>query len=142
METNATIRLRIEGMSCGGCVARVERALQSVEGVVSARVNLTAQAAWVEVGDRPATVVDLVRAIREAGYDAEAARPGDAGITRVDREHEVQLRRQRQALVQAVAMAVPIMGVHWIAPVLQSSEHGGHVWPHAVLALQDPNGRA
>ncbi|MFN9186764.1 MAG: copper ion binding protein, partial [Betaproteobacteria bacterium] len=44
-----TLRLRIDGMTCASCVARVERALAAVPGVLRASVNLASESAGVEV---------------------------------------------------------------------------------------------
>jgi Cu+-exporting ATPase len=122
-------------MTCGGCVARVERALQSVDGVSRARVNLTTEVATVEAGDATPNRQALIEAVRRAGYDADTFRSGDAATTGLDRTHSERLRQQKQALGQAVAMAGPIMGLHWLAPILQSHDGGGHVWPHVIQAL-------
>ena len=35
-----TLDLKVEGMTCASCVARVEKALRKVPGVVDATVNL------------------------------------------------------------------------------------------------------
>ncbi len=132
------VRLRIEGMTCGSCVARVERALQSVAGVARARVNLSTEVATVELTDPGAPGVErarLIEAVRRAGYEAEPFRPADALTNTLDRTHEERLRRQKQALWQAIAIAAPVMGLHWLAPLLQSHESGGHVWPHAIQGL-------
>src|SRR3954468_13352245 len=61
--------LDIEGMTCASCVARVEKRLQSVDGV-SAAVNLATESARVSF---PSEVAEarLVAAVREAGYDAK-----------------------------------------------------------------------
>lgn len=59
--------MKIDGMTCGHCQARVEKALNAIEGV-SAKVDLAAKSATVQVsGD----VVDavLVSAVENAGYD-------------------------------------------------------------------------
>lgn len=56
--------LKIEGMSCSHCSARVEQALNSVEGV-SASVDLKKKRATVE-GDAPDEV--LCKAVEDAGY--------------------------------------------------------------------------
>ena len=40
MGANKFMELTIEGMHCAGCVSTVEKALQNVEGVKSAIVNL------------------------------------------------------------------------------------------------------
>lgn len=65
------IELRITGMTCAACVRRVERALQRVDGVKSASVNLATERASVE-WDRGKDAIDsLIRAVESAGYRAE-----------------------------------------------------------------------
>lgn len=133
--TLAPVRLRIEGMTCGGCVDRVERALQEVPGVAQARVNLNTRLATIELASPIVAPNLLIDAVRKAGYDAELARLGLDAASPIDRDHAEQLRRQKQAMFQAIAVAVPIMGLHWLAPRLQSHDVGGHVWPHAIQGL-------
>ena len=60
------ITLTVEGMSCGHCSARVEKALNAIEGV-SAKVDLEAKAASVTYPD---TVTEdaLKAAVTDAGY--------------------------------------------------------------------------
>ncbi len=58
--------LAVIGMSCGHCVAAVEKAVAAVPGVVSVAVNLEGNSADV-VGGQPHQVIE---AIREAGYEA------------------------------------------------------------------------
>ena len=60
-------RLSIAGMSCAGCVASVEQALQAVAGVESANVNFAEHTAQVS-GD--VAVDSLIAAVKAAGYDA------------------------------------------------------------------------
>ena len=59
-------RIEIEGMTCAGCVGKVERALSAVPGVHKATVNFAARNALVESDE---TSLDaLTAAIAEAGY--------------------------------------------------------------------------
>ncbi|MBX3246918.1 MAG: heavy-metal-associated domain-containing protein [Myxococcales bacterium] len=67
-----TTKLRVEGMSCGHCVGRVERALRGVEGVTEVTVSLEAGEATVAHDATRVTVDALLRAVDEAGYDASA----------------------------------------------------------------------
>ncbi|HNT73030.1 MAG TPA: copper ion binding protein, partial [Methanothrix sp.] len=60
--------LQISGMTCASCAAAVEEALMEVEGVVEARVNLGKETAVVEVDPSKAKLVDLERAVSDAGY--------------------------------------------------------------------------
>ncbi len=69
----ATLKLRVSGMSCGHCQAKVAQALQGVAGVYSAIVNLEAGEAEVDFNDDATTTTDLVRAIERAGYGAKLA---------------------------------------------------------------------
>ncbi|MCC2972504.1 heavy metal translocating P-type ATPase [Massilia sp. IC2-476] len=64
--------LRVAGMTCASCVARVEKALQKVPGVTGATVNLATEKATVHGA---ATLDELVAAVHEAGYKASAAAP-------------------------------------------------------------------
>ena len=64
------IALTIPKIRCGGCVASVEKAIQSVDA--SAQINVDIEARRVEVttsADRQA----LLTALDAAGYPAEAA---------------------------------------------------------------------
>ncbi|WP_431824038.1 heavy metal translocating P-type ATPase [Burkholderia sp. F1] len=64
-----TIVLTVEGMHCGGCTGRVQRALAGVPGVVDAAVDLDDRSATVSAHDTvdPAR---LIEAIGDAGYRA------------------------------------------------------------------------
>ncbi len=115
-------------MTCGSCVARVERALQSVDGVREARVNLTTETATVNVENDAITPDSLIQAVRDAGYDAERSRGGSDAQRVRDSTHQVQLREQRQAMVQAIGLGVPIVALDFLAPMLESSLPGSHVW--------------
>jgi len=62
------IRISVKGMSCGHCVAAVEKALKDQEGVDSVSVSLEEAEALVSGSpDRQA----LLDAIVEEGYEAE-----------------------------------------------------------------------
>jgi Cu+-exporting ATPase len=60
-------RFNLEGMSCGSCVARVERALKSVPGVAEARANLSTRTADVDY-EAPATPRMLIEQLQRVGY--------------------------------------------------------------------------
>lgn len=64
------ILLKITGMTCGGCVAKVKAALDSVAGVTEAVVDLQAGTAEVKTANDNITSDQLVLAVKLAGYDA------------------------------------------------------------------------
>ena len=64
-----TITLKVDGMTCGGCVASVTRALTRVPGVSDVAVMLQAGTAKVEFDPTKTNVPALRTAIEDAGYD-------------------------------------------------------------------------
>ncbi len=60
--------IRIEGMSCGHCTARVAKALESLEGITSVSVDLESGTAVVEAADA-VTDEAIIEAVDDAGYD-------------------------------------------------------------------------
>ena len=63
-------RLRIPDMSCGHCVAAVQRALETLEGVETVEVSLDTKVANIRA-IQELTVADLVSAVQGAGYSPE-----------------------------------------------------------------------
>ena len=65
--------LRSRDLTCPSCVAKLEKALNAVEGVERARVHFTT--GRIEVEHDPARVdgEDLVKVVRASGYDAKVS---------------------------------------------------------------------
>ncbi|MBI4506626.1 MAG: copper-translocating P-type ATPase, partial [Chloroflexi bacterium] len=80
----------VEGMTCASCVARVERALKRVAGVVDARVNLASETATVRFAPSGAPFEALAAAVADAGYTLRPAAP-------VERAADVETERERAA---------------------------------------------
>ena len=91
------IRLSISGMSCAGCVRSVEEALAAVPGVEEASVNFAEHTADVRGEVAPE---ELVRAVKEAGYDAAELR----GAEDESAKEEAEAAHYR-GLLQRAAMA-------------------------------------
>lgn len=60
--------IRIEGMSCGHCTARVTKALEALAGITAVAVDLEAGTAVIEADDSVTDEI-LKEAIDDAGYD-------------------------------------------------------------------------
>ncbi|TAJ33259.1 heavy metal translocating P-type ATPase [Bosea sp. (in: a-proteobacteria)] len=74
----ATLDMAVGGMSCAGCVGRVERAIAAVPGVDTVSVNLATERAQIRFSGRDAaggeTVARIGEAVRQAGYEPEQQR--------------------------------------------------------------------
>jgi copper chaperone len=68
-----TIRLNIQGMSCGHCKSAVENALRGQHGVRAATVDLEGGSARVEYDPATVSVEQLTAAVTEEGYTADVA---------------------------------------------------------------------
>ena len=60
--------IKIEGMACGHCTARVEKALKEIEGVTEVAVSLEEKNAVVKANDNVTEEV-LKKAVIDAGYE-------------------------------------------------------------------------
>ncbi len=114
--TDMNIALRIEGMTCASCVARVEKALLKVPGVQAASVNLATETATVAAAQGVAQAA--IVAIRGAGYDAflEQGEKRDAPAARSRRD---TLELAAAAILCAplvVPMVAGAFGTHWMLP--------------------------
>ena len=66
------VTLKVEGMTCGGCVAGVTRVLKAVPGVGDVAVTLAPGEAKIAFDPARTGVAALRAAIEGAGYDVPA----------------------------------------------------------------------
>src|SRR6476660_6257601 len=70
----AGLQFAVRGMTCASCVARVEKALKKVPGVLDASVNLATEQATVQGAALDADAI--VAAVAQAGYEAAPVQRG------------------------------------------------------------------
>jgi Cu+-exporting ATPase len=96
-------------MTCAGCVAAVERALERTPGVERALVNLATQKATVIVDPRQASLDALAAAVRNAGYGLILPDPGVADAeehARITERNEV-----RRSFLWALGFGLPVEAI-------------------------------
>ena len=71
--------MSVQGMTCAACAARVEKKLNTIDGV-AATVNFATEAAIVAVPAEVA-VQQLIDAVEQAGYRAEILDRGAGGAS-------------------------------------------------------------
>ncbi|MFB0562044.1 MAG: heavy metal translocating P-type ATPase [Candidatus Lokiarchaeia archaeon] len=94
------VRLKIVGMHCATCVQTVEKALLNVEGVLSAEVSLGTEGAIVTYTS-PATISDLKKAVKEAGYQVVDEYSEESAAK--------ELKRQKRVFAFIIALTIPIV---------------------------------
>ncbi len=116
----------VSGMTCASCVARVEEALSSVSGVVSASVNLASEKATVEYLEGT-SIADLRQAVRDAGYELGSEAETLEDVTIASRR---EIRGIRNRFIFSAVLAAIIMVLMWLPMQL---------WTHYLLwALATP----
>ena len=114
------LTLDIEGMTCAACVRRVEKALDTVEGVASASVNLATERATVRLA--PGAAIDpasLVSAVEAAGYHAALPAPSTPPLapaasgepSAVEAEEDARMARRDAELASTKRKALVSLGI-------------------------------
>ncbi|MBR4175065.1 MAG: heavy metal translocating P-type ATPase [Lachnospiraceae bacterium] len=121
----------VTGMSCAACQARVEKAVNAVEGVESCAVSLLTNSMGVEGSVNPE---EIIKAVEAAGYGASLKKSNKTGSSSVNYEDslkdtETPLLKKR--LTASVILLIPLMYVSmghmlWDWP-LPSFLEGNHV---------------
>lgn len=118
-----TTTLLLEGMTCASCVARIEKALSAVPGVISASVNLSTEKAVVTFSSEGVSTEDLESAVLKTGYGVRRTTSQDVG----DQDEERRAREAdglRKSLLVAAVLTLPLfiseMGTHFVP--------GVHMW--------------
>lgn len=93
-------------MSCASCVSRVQHALQEVDGVSQARVNLAERSALVLGSAQPQS---LIEAVTRAGYGAEIIEDDVKRREKQQQSAQAAVRRFRWQAALALALGIPLM---------------------------------
>ncbi len=106
MAESNTVRLSIGGMSCAGCVAAVEKALQAVSGVESATVNFAEHTAEI-IGDIDSDT--LIKAVFDAGYEAAELKSLEEEQSERELKEQAHYRKLIKQSAAAAVVGFPLM---------------------------------
>ncbi len=99
----------VGGMTCASCVARVEEALSSVPGVISASVNLASEKATVEYLEGTG-LAEMRRAVKDTGYELG---PEAQALEDVTTAAQREIRVLRSRFIIAIILAASILTLGW-----------------------------
>jgi Cu+-exporting ATPase len=106
-----TLEMGIGGMSCASCVARVEKALAKVPGVIEAGVNLATEKATVSFLPEMTGPDRLEEAVRKAGYEPTRAAAGAAAEDREQAARQAEIAELRRSVIFATIFTVPVVAI-------------------------------
>jgi P-type Cu+ transporter len=128
-DTERTLRLDLEGMTCASCAARIEKKLNKLDHV-AATVNFATEQATVHC-DSDVPVEQLIAAVESAGYGAHLTTPRHEAHEGDHRHHDEPVNVLSPRLVVAIVFTVPVTllalvpivrfpGWEWLALVLST----------------------
>ena len=98
------VDLAISGMTCGACAMKVEKSLNSIEGV-SATVNFATETARITLHDA-VTTEQLVAEVEKAGYGARLV--ADTTPEMLDKETNERVAMLRTRLTVSLVAGIPV----------------------------------
>ncbi|TNF18116.1 MAG: heavy metal translocating P-type ATPase, partial [Rhodobacteraceae bacterium] len=107
-EASGQLALSLPTIHCAACIANVERALQALPQVHSARVNLTLKRVTVEAAPE-VVAADLIAVLEQAGFEAHELDAGMLRATATDKAGRDLL--MRLAVAGFAAMNVMLLSV-------------------------------
>ena len=126
------VALPITGMTCASCANRIEKKLNSLDGV-SATVNYATEKAMVDYDPTAVEQAELVDAVEAAGYHAQLPAQEEDGLDAgaVDPE-DVETASLRRRLLASAVLSVPVLLMSMV-PSLQFDN-----WQWLALNLATP----
>ncbi|HOV27021.1 MAG TPA: heavy metal translocating P-type ATPase [Pseudobacteroides sp.] len=107
VQENSSIELKISGMSCAACSAKIERKLGKTEGVIKASVNLATEKANIQYDPSKIKASDIIKIIEFLGYKAKKAQEMAADREKEQREKEI--KRLRFELIASAILSSPLI---------------------------------
>ncbi|WP_420643277.1 heavy metal translocating P-type ATPase [Candidatus Leptofilum sp.] len=104
----AELELPLLGMTCANCAANIERALNKVDGVLSASVNYASEKAAVSYAPGTVSRAEMVAAVRRAGYDVVESASDDDLEDAEAAAREAEIQHQKTRLLVGVIFSLPL----------------------------------
>lgn len=102
----AKIELKISGMSCAACSAKIEKRLNKFDGV-KASVNLATERANIEYDSSKIKSADFIKTIEVLGYKADKVENVSQDKDKEQREKEI--KKLRLELIASIVLSSPLI---------------------------------
>lgn len=126
--------LKLVGMTCAACSARIDKKLNSLRGVYGAGVNLATERATFEYDPSQISLKEISKAVDDLGYQAFAV--DDAAVDREKEARENEISYQNRRLIISSVLSTPLLLVmifDWLGIDLPISMKLMH-WGSFILA--------
>ncbi|WP_118985067.1 copper-exporting P-type ATPase CopA [Photorhabdus sp. CRCIA-P01] len=124
-DNDESIQLLLDGMTCASCVNKVQKALQGVDGVENARVNLAERSALITGS---ASSEALIKAVEKAGYGAELIQDETERRERQQQVSDANMRRFRWQSALALVVGIPVMVWGMMGDNMMLTPENHYIW--------------
>lgn len=100
-----TMTLRVGGMTCASCSSAIERALNKMDGIKSATVNLTTEKLTVEYDPMKIRIFDLKKKVKALGYEILEDEKNDEH----QNEKEVAIKKLWKRFMYSLLFTLPLL---------------------------------
>ena len=105
----STLELALLGMTCANCAGTIQRAINKVDGVLEVNVNYASEKATVKYIVGITNRVELVAAVRKAGYDVVEAASDDEMEDAEAAAREAEIRHQQKRFIIGAIFTAPLL---------------------------------
>ena len=111
------IKISVGGLTCAACVARIEKALNTLSGVTDATVNFATEQVTVSYDGEIADQGALEKAVVDAGYTVmEAESTKDSQLPAGGPAHRSDVVRLKRKVLAAAIVSIGAMGLMFYHP--------------------------
>lgn len=104
------VTLKVKGMSCTACSSAIEKALNKMEGVISANVNFAVEKATIDYDPQKVRLIDFKNEVTRLGYELDLDEDEQDGID----EDELKMNKAKKTMLISSAFTGAIMGLMMI----------------------------
>lgn len=99
--------LKLVGMTCAACAARIEKKLNSLQGVNGAGVNFAMERATFEFDPDQITLKEIEKAVADLGFQAFVV--GGQAVDREKEARENEILYQKRRLILSTVLSAPLL---------------------------------
>jgi Cu+-exporting ATPase len=113
------ISLPVEGMTCASCVARVEKTVSKIDGVLNVNVNLATEKVTFDYDSSKVDLNDLAAKVEDIGYKIDLSKLDKTNDSSKEQtfQNDTYLTELKNDLIFALILSIPIaiinMGMMW-----------------------------
>ncbi|GAB4342371.1 MAG: heavy metal translocating P-type ATPase [Desulfobulbaceae bacterium] len=107
----AVVEMALTGMHCAACSSRIEKVVGSMDGVISAQVNLAAETGRFTYDPGRTGRRAIREAIEQLGFGASPVTAADSHFTRRQQETAARLGAMKRRLIVMLLLTVPLLTI-------------------------------